>query len=103
MVPTCGLVIGTQSLIVRESQFFLETSHGCMWFPRLVAVKMFLIPQVLEPILEPQLAIWISGLLLKILTLRMSIFIVQDLGLNFFWAFFFLYMLSLNQGNSILE
>ncbi len=59
-----------------------------MWFPWLVAVKMFLIPQVLEPILEPQLAIWISGLLLKNLTLRASTFIVQDLGLNFFWAFF---------------
>jgi hypothetical protein len=26
MVPTCGSVIGTQSLIVRESQFLLETS-----------------------------------------------------------------------------
>jgi hypothetical protein len=51
---------------------------------------MFLIPQVLEPILEPQLPIWISGLLLKNLTLRASNFIFQDLGLNFFGGVFFL-------------
>jgi hypothetical protein len=32
MVPTCGLVIETQSLIARESQFFLETSWDACGF-----------------------------------------------------------------------
>jgi hypothetical protein len=36
------------------------------------------------------LPIWISGLLLKNLTLRASNFIFQDLGLNFFGGVFFL-------------